>query len=124
MLRRSNSTSDKSILHRWCSANNLAVPCGCCHGSHSSDLSHRCCCAVAEEATSLELRQTGNAAFKEGRLSEALQLYHQAAAHNPQDFALFTNISLAALKNGDPQQVCHTVCTVCGAVLCCAAFRA
>jgi hypothetical protein len=55
----------------------------------------------------LELRQAGNAAFKEGRLSEALRLYYQAAGHNPQDYALFNNISLVALKNADPHQVCR-----------------
>ena len=62
----------------------------------------------AEEARSLELRQQGNGAFKEGRLEEALELYWEAASHNPQDYALFNNISLVALKQGDAHQVGST----------------
>jgi hypothetical protein len=80
-------------------------------------LIHTVLCRVfpaAEEAASLQLRQSGNTAFKEGRLSEALALYYQAASHNPQDHALFNNISLTALRNGDPHQA-----GVCWGVLCC-----
>lgn len=107
----------------------------CCTTKHScvdSSLLHACplqikvhayctlscspCLPAAEEATSLQL----NTAFKEGRLSEALRLYYQAASHNPQDHALFNNISFAALKNGDPHQVCDMSC----AALCCAAVCA
>lgn len=78
------------------------------------------CLPAAEEATSLQLRQAGNTAFKEGRLSEALLLYYQAASHNSQDHALFNNISFAALKNGDPHQVCGVCCSeVWGGVGCC-----
>lgn len=47
------------------------------------------------------LRQQGNEAFKAGQHQQALDLYFQAVAHNPEDYALFNNISLAALKMGD-----------------------
>jgi len=62
-------------------------------------------CCPAEERSSLDLRQQGNTAFKEGRLAEALQLYYRAASHNPQDYALFNNLSLVALRMGDPHEV-------------------
>lgn len=52
----------------------------------------------------MELRQAGNTAFKEGRLPEALRLYYEAAGHNPQDYALFNNISLVAVKMGETHQ--------------------
>jgi hypothetical protein len=60
---------------------------------------------AAQEAKALEHRQSGNTAFKEGRLADALGHYYDAVGHNPQDCALFNNISLAALKMGDPHQV-------------------
>lgn len=66
------------------------------------------CCvviSVAEEAKSAALRARGNAAFKAGQLQEALDLYWEAVLSNPQDYALFNNISLAALRLGDLKQV-------------------
>lgn len=53
----------------------------------------------------MDLRQQGNDAFKAGQLQQALNYYWQAVEHNPQDYALFNNISLVALKMGDPKQV-------------------
>jgi hypothetical protein len=58
-----------------------------------------------DEARSLELRQQGNAAFKQGELHQALAWHWQAVALNPGDSALLNNISLACLKQGDVQQV-------------------
>jgi hypothetical protein len=60
---------------------------------------------AAEEAQSLVLRQQGNEAFKAGQHQQALAFYWQAVSHNPEDYALFNNISLAALKMGDVSQV-------------------
>jgi hypothetical protein len=51
------------------------------------------------------LRQQGNEAFKAGQHQEALDFYWQAVGHNPEDYALFNNISLVALKMGDFSQV-------------------
>lgn len=61
--------------------------------------------AAAEESQALGLRQKGNDAFKAGQLQQALDFYWQAVSHNPQDYALFNNISLVALKKGDVKQV-------------------
>jgi hypothetical protein len=61
--------------------------------------------AAAEESQALGLRQQGNDAFQAGRLQEALDYYWQAVSHNRQDYALFNNISLVALKKGDVKQV-------------------
>jgi Flp pilus assembly protein TadD len=58
-----------------------------------------------DEARSLELRQQGNAAFKQGELHQALAWYWQAITLNPGDTAVLNNISLACLKQGDVQQV-------------------
>lgn len=63
-------------------------------------------CAAAEETRSAALRAQGNAAFKAGQLQEALDLHWEAVKANPQDHALFNNISLAALRLGDAKQVC------------------
>jgi hypothetical protein len=43
-------------------------------------------------------------------LADALGHYYDAVGHNPQDCALFNNISLAALKMGDPHQVRECCC--------------
>ncbi len=51
------------------------------------------------------LRQQGNEAFKAGQYQQATDFYWQAVGHNPQDYAVFNNISLAALKLGDYSQV-------------------
>eukprot|EP00883_Tetradesmus_obliquus_P008798 jgi/Sobl393_1/19530/SZX74190.1 len=60
-----------------------------------------------DAARALELRQQGNAAFKQGELHQALAWYWQAAAINPGDAALLNNISLACLKQGDLCQALH-----------------
>ena len=68
-----------------------------------------CCCHMlgdsVEESQSLLLRQQGNEAFKAGQHQQAIDLYWQAVSKNPEDYALFNNISLAALKLGDFGQV-------------------
>ena len=51
------------------------------------------------------LRQQGNEAFKAGQHQQALDFYWQAVSHSPEDYVLFNNISLAALKLGDFGQV-------------------
>ncbi|KAF6250689.1 hypothetical protein COO60DRAFT_1646284 [Scenedesmus sp. NREL 46B-D3] len=61
-----------------------------------------------DEARSLELRQQGNAAFKQGKLHQALAYYWQAAALHPGDTALLNNISLACFKQGNIQQALHS----------------
>lgn len=60
-----------------------------------------------DAARALELRQQGNAAFKQVELHQALAWYWQAAAINPGDAALLNNISLACLKQGDLCQALH-----------------
>lgn len=51
------------------------------------------------------LRESGNAACKAGQLRQALDLYWQAARQNPQDFAVFNNISVTALRLGDAREM-------------------
>lgn len=63
------------------------------------------CCATEEEAQALVLRQQGNEAFKAGQYQQAVDFYWQAVGHNPQDYAVFNNISLAALKLGNITEV-------------------
>ncbi len=50
------------------------------------------------------LRQQGNEAFKAGEYQQAIDFYWQAVCQNPQDYAVFNNISLATLKLGDYNQ--------------------
>jgi hypothetical protein len=75
-------------------------------------------CCAEEEAQGLGLRQQGNDAYKAGELRQALKLYWKAAQHNPQDYALYSNISLVALKLGDAKEVrccpdCHSCYSLC-----------
>jgi Flp pilus assembly protein TadD len=58
-----------------------------------------------DEARSLELRQQGNSAIKQGELHQTLAWYWQAATLNPSDTALLNNISLVYLKQGDVAKV-------------------
>jgi Flp pilus assembly protein TadD len=60
-------------------------------------------CAAAQGSD--ELRLQGNAAFKEGQLQAALQLYKAAADIDPCDPLLYSNISLVELKLGHVNEV-------------------
>jgi tetratricopeptide (TPR) repeat protein len=66
---------------------------------------HAAVLTAEQEAQADGLRQQVNEAFKAGQYQQAIDCYWQAVSHNPQDYALYNNISLAALKLGDIEQV-------------------
>ena len=59
----------------------------------------------ADESAAAALRERGNTSFKGGEYEAAVEHYWAAARLNPQEPALFNNLSLAYLKMGDAKRV-------------------